>query len=184
MHKISYKGYLDKCMPSEIMRTYLKSVDLSPRQVVDLIMYSPVDIDVKMEELGRIAADKTKDVLLKEMASEALKGIQEAIIKIDEKRCCYSLEFMGYCENIQDNIYGLEAIYRSLKDTKDFFSGLIESEGFTGNEMGWSKVKKWVENEDGDYEVVHTYIFRGDKIVFATNNPWVSQKEEYQGCWN
>ena len=42
-----YNGYLDKCMPSEGMRNYLKQQDLWVWEAVDIVISAPVSINGK-----------------------------------------------------------------------------------------------------------------------------------------
>ncbi len=43
----TYKKYIDKFMPSDEMRNYLKTQELTPYQIASLIFNSPYSIDKK-----------------------------------------------------------------------------------------------------------------------------------------
>ena len=56
-----YKGFLGKCGFSDYMLDYLHTAELSVRNAVEIVLYAPVSIYTKLDELKKIYAIDEKD---------------------------------------------------------------------------------------------------------------------------
>lgn len=62
----TYKKYIDEFMPSDEMRNYLKTQELTPYQIASLIFNAPYSIDQMIRffmKLNRLSAMMNKNIM-------------------------------------------------------------------------------------------------------------------------
>ena len=73
----TYKKYIDEFMPSDEMRNYLKTQELTPYQIASLIFNSPHSIDQKKNAFYSLLSE-TDDSELKALCSNCIENIEKA----------------------------------------------------------------------------------------------------------
>ena len=73
----TYKKYIDEFMPSDEMRNYLKTQELTPYQIASLIFNSPYSIDQKKNAFYSLLSE-TDDSELKALCSNCIENIEKA----------------------------------------------------------------------------------------------------------
>lgn len=116
-----YRGYLEKCMPSVMMRTYLHTVELTYWQIVDLIMDAPVSIYIKLEELRKAHADakERQDEELVHASYIAIKNIEEAISFL-EADGVLSIEPSDLDDETKDTERYFDKVCASIEDVQEY----------------------------------------------------------------
>ena len=86
----TYKKYIDEFMPSDEMRNYLKTQELTPYQIASLIFNSPYSIDQKKNAFYSLLSE-TDDSELKALCSNCIENIEKAYELLstgDNQDCC------------------------------------------------------------------------------------------------
>lgn len=116
-HKM-YKGYLDQCIDSELMRNYLKKTKISSSAIVDFVMYSLIPIEQKREELIKLlndARERNDDELVRD-CNTGIEYIDTATHYL-EGDGIFSLENNYYEEADYDNDGYFIGNFASYQDT-------------------------------------------------------------------
>lgn len=162
-----YKGYLDKCMPSELMRGYLKNIELEAWRVVDIIMYSPVSINIKHEELIRVKenAETRNDSNLIDECEVGIKNIELAKSYLDADGV-FSVEIFEFDDEKKDNDGYFECICGSYDDVKECIKADLESYEAKPEDLRWYSISKWIKNSEGKYIEACSYLIARDEIIY------------------
>lgn len=174
-----YKGYLEKCMPSEMMRNYLKDQELSPWRIVDLIMYSPVSVEIKLEELRKVREDAVArgDSELIEECDKGIKYIGTALGYL-ETDGVYSVEV---CEYDSENIVSdssFERVCATIEDVREFIKEDLKISEAKPEDPRWYDITKWIKNPDGKYIAACDYVIARDDVIFID----IRQEERVMEC--
>ncbi len=164
-----YKGFLEKCFISEIMREYLKDIDLR-YYAVDIIMYAPIPIEVKNEELKKVI-DGAKGSLsyngLKHECRKAIMNIELARRYLDQDGV-FSVEYGQFIDSEKDTSCGFDTICADYYDVKDYMNQFIPYEK---DEIIYFMITKWVKDSEGKFvEACDYYIAHGEILYIMPNN--------------
>lgn len=163
-----YRGYLEQCMPSTMMRSYLQTVELRHWQIVDLIMYSPISIYRKLEELRKVRADAKerhdRELLVKSYLG--IKNIEEAIhfLKADG---VFSVERAGFDEEKKNTQSDFDKVCASMEDVQDYIRKDLAIGEIEAEDLRWYDICKWVRDVRGKYVEACRYIIARDDIIYS-----------------
>ena len=118
-----YKGYLDQCIDSELMRNYLKKTKISSSAIVDLVMYSLIPIGQKREELIKLlndARERNDD----ELVCDCNTGIEyiDTATHYLEGDGIFSLENNYYEEADYDNYSYFVGNFARYQDAQEYIA--------------------------------------------------------------
>ena len=109
-----YEKYIDEFMPSKDMRDYLKTQELTPNQIAELIYKSPTPIDKKLAAFKSLK-DETDNEELIELCQVAIELIYKAndIMLAEGVFCVHSYGI----SNADDPFYdGLFSNYNAIRE--------------------------------------------------------------------
>ena len=177
-----YTGYIDRCMPSEMMRDYLKGCRLWAGQTMDLIMYAPVPISIKLEELKKLLEDAESDKG-DERKSEIAEACRDEIQYIEAVLGClnmegvFTLELCEYLESEKDNESWLDGVFARIDDVKEYIREDIRKCKVEPDELKWYFIEKWIKTAEGKYFGACSYVIFRDEIIFADAEKEVLPKD-------
>ncbi len=162
-----YKGFLGKCGFSDYMLDYLQTAELSVRNAVEIVLYAPVSIYIKLDELKKIYESmvETAEEHEKEYCLNGIKNIEIAIRLLAEdgvfsmEESCYEGDF-----NTEREFIG---IYASWKDVAEYVKDELEQWEPDPEERFWYHAIKWVKNKAGKYIAACEYVLVKDEILFS-----------------
>lgn len=163
-----YKGYLEKCMPSEMMRNYLKDQELGYWKVIDLIMYSPVSVEVKLEELSKVREDAVTrgDTELMEECDKGIKNIEIALGYL-ETEGVFSVEVCEFDFKKKDSDSSFERVCATIEDVRECIKEDLKLSEAKPGDPRWYDIMKWIKNPEGKYIAVCNYVIARDDIIFS-----------------
>ena len=162
-----YNGYLDKTMPSEIMRNYLKTQDLMVWQAIDIIEGSPVSITIKLAELKKI-----RESIRHTTDHEDIESVEVAILRIETALSLLDYEGVftveqGYFNyNSKEPVYGLEKVCDTLDKVKKYINEEDKKYPPDAEEYRWYNVEKWIKDKYGDYIQACEYHMVDNEILY------------------
>ena len=164
-----YKGYLDTCMPSELMREYLRTAKLTHWHTVNLIMDAPVSIYTKREELEKVKADAEArhDAELIHWSNVGLKNIEQALGYL-EADGIFSIEIGEYNQGSILGRYSFDQICADFGDVMEYIRENLEDCKIGPEDLYWYSIDKWIKNDKGKYEPVCSYIIVRDEIIYVS----------------
>ena len=179
-----YRDYLEKCMPSVMMQTYLKTVELADWQIVDLIMYAPVSIGTKLEELRKVYADakERQDEELLHKSYIGIRNIEEAIhfLKTDG---VFIVEPSYFDEETKDTEGFFDNVCASIEDVQEYIRNDLEIGEIEPEALKWYGISKWAKNASGKYVEACRYIIARDEIIYSEVDDGVSELD-YPDIYN
>lgn len=149
-----YEKYIDEFMPSKDMRDYLKTQELTPNQIAELIYKSPTPIDKKLSAFKSLK-DETDNEELIELCQVAIELIYKAndIMLAEGVFCVHSYGI----SNADDPFYdGLFSNYNAIRE-------------YIAEENGQSylyEIEKWIKDENGKLIEVCTYYSLGSRLCY------------------
>lgn len=149
-----YEKYIDEFMPSKDMRDYLKTQELTPNQIAELIYKSPKSIDKKLSAF-KLLMNETDNEELIELCQVAIELIYKAndIMLAEGVFCVYSYGI----SNADDPFYdGLFSNYNAIRE-------------YIAEENGQSylyEIEKWIKDENGKLIEVCTYYSLGSRLCY------------------
>lgn len=150
MDKEKYNIILDTFMPSEQMREYLKTVELSEYEIDDLICGAPASLETK----AKFAFGESKTDI-----DRALHELNN--VKKDEllylTRAWYDFDVYGEKQSPEKPFANRENLVSYLRAEAE------ECEGY--DEYSWEIVEKW-KLDGGEYRQLYTYYFIFDEVIF------------------
>ena len=184
-----YKDYLDKCMPSTVMRDYLKTVDLASWQTVKLIMYAPVSIYTKLDELGKVMTDAEEraDAELIEESRNAIKNIELAVEYLSADGV-FTIELNEYNEEQHDSVGYFDCVLGSMTEVQEYIRKDIKVCEVWPDELKWYGLEKWIKDDSGRYVSACSYIIFRDEIIYGMVDPefsgmdYVNTYNTYSSC--
>lgn len=173
-----YRGYLERCMPSAMMRTYLQTAELMYWQIVDLIMYAPISINVKLEELCKVHADARErwDEELIHASYIAIENIEEAISFL-EADGVFSVEPSGFDDETKDTEGYFDRVCASIEDVQEYIRNDLAIGEVGPEDLRWYDICKWVKDANGKYVEACRYIIARDEIIYSEVNDDISKLE-------
>lgn len=162
-----YTGYIDKCVTSKLMRNYLKEIELDYWRVTDVIMQSPVSIDIKLEELLKVKKD-AEEKNERELIEECDVGIRNIEIAKSylEAEGVFTIEVYVFDDEKKDNDCYFECVSANFEDVKEVIKNDLEMSETKAIDLRWYYVSKWVKNSEGKYKEVCTYLIARDEILY------------------
>ena len=144
-----YEKYIDEFMPSKDMRDYLKTQELTPNQIAELIYKSPTSIDKKLSAFKSLN-DETDNEELIELCQVAIELIYKAndIMLAEGVFCVHSF-------GINDSYDGVFSTYNDVKVC-------IAEKG----ERRFYEIEKWIKDENGKLIEVCTYYSLGSRLCY------------------
>lgn len=149
-----YEKYIDEFMPSKDMRDYLKTQELTPNQIAELIYKSPTPIDKKLSAFKSLK-DETDNEELIELCQAAIELINKAndIMQSEGVFCVHSYGI----SNADDPFYdGLFSDYNAIRE-------YIAEEN---SQSYFYEIEKWIKDENGKLIEVCTYYSSGNRLCF------------------
>ena len=178
-----YSHILDTFMPSEEMREYLKSVNLSSWELADLIFYSPTSIFVKQQVFQKIISLENRDAERKKEFENYLWNLDESIRLLDfdgiflvnimyfnEKKGTVENESEFLCDSIQD-------IMASEREGQAIW---FKDEGIPY----WIESEKWMKDKNKKYVRVCEYIIANGTILYSELDDEKYDFSEVIHWWN
>ena len=163
-----YNGYLDKCMPSEVMRNDLKQQDLWVWEATAIITSAPVSINVKLEELKKLKADETgireRDSM--ENCDNAINIIETALRFLDAEGI-FTIEEVRFSYELKKPKWGLRIVCETIDEVKEYIKTEQESYTPDAKYYRWYDVVKWMKGSDGKYQQASNYYFVGNEIMYV-----------------
>lgn len=163
-----YEKYIDKFVSSREMRDYLKTVELAPGKLVDLIYYAPCALTDKLEALEELlvqAGCKNNEELTR-YAGRCVRNIKDALALLDAEGI-FSVEPGYYNDEIwQASVY-FETICTTYGDVLDFVNQNTELAELKPSRLRWINVTKWVKDEHGKYKGICDYVMVCGKLWYC-----------------
>ena len=150
MDKEKYERILCRFMPSEQMREYLKTVELSEYEIDDLICGAPVSLETKSE----FAFGESKTNIDRSLYELNNVGKGELLYLT---RAWYDFDVYGEKQSPEKPFANRESLVSYLRAEAE------ECEGY--GEYSWEIVEKW-KLENGEYRRLYTYWFIYDEVIF------------------
>lgn len=163
----TYKKYIDEFMPSDEMRNYLKTQELTPYQIASLIFNSPYSIDQKKNAFDSLLSE-TDDSELKALCSNCIENIDKAyeLLNADGVFSVTSSYDTGYCPQLIN-----EGLFAKYDDVKEFIEFDIKDCEFEDYDYYSYFVEKWIKNSNGKLERVVTYYTIGNQLCYFKYSP-------------
>ena len=183
-----YEDVLRTFMPSKEMREHLIGQDLSKLQIIDLILGSPVSLQMKAEYCRRLSArdDVFHNVL--DRLEDAGRGI-EARLELERE---LDHSFASHAQNIRTALDALELkqgeillLYEAwydedyLEDNEGsavpllstdaalrYIRDEMEEEEWDDETECWTRLEKWGPGKNGEMEHLYTYYLIADIVAF------------------
>ena len=175
-----YTGYIDKCVPSKLMRNYLKEIELDYWRVTDVIMQSPVSIDIKLEELLKVKKD-AEEKNERELIEECDVGIRNIEIAKSylEAEGVFTIEVYEFDDEKKDNDCYFECVSANFEDVKEVIKKDLEMSETKATDLRWYHVSKWVKNSEGKYTEACTYLIARNEILYFSIEVYVGDLYTY-----
>ena len=150
INKEEYNKILDTFMPSEQMRKYLKTVELSEYEIDDLICCAPVPLETKSE----FAFGESKTDI--DSALQELNNVgKDELLYLT--RAWYDFDVYGEKQSPEKPFANRESLVSYLRAEAE------ECEGY--DKYSWEIVEKW-KLDNGEYRRLYTYYFIFDEVIF------------------
>ena len=165
---ILYSGYLDTTMPSEIMRSYLKTQDLMIWQALDIIEGSPVSINIKLKELKKLyeSVKYLKEYEDIQRVENAIKRLEMSISLLDYDGI-FTVEEAYFNYSSKEPDYGLEKVCANFEKVKEFIDHETIKYPPDIEECRWYNVIKWIKDKYGEYNEICQYYMVEKEILFS-----------------
>ncbi|MBR1853472.1 MAG: hypothetical protein IJ794_10095 [Lachnospiraceae bacterium] len=177
---MQYNEFIDQFMPSGQMRAYLKTVELWPFQITELIYYSPCPLTEKLEGLRKLyeqaekmeVCDERNDLL--ERTANCISNIEDAL-KCLGVEGVFSIEAGHFDEDSLDTSADFETLCTTVEDVMDYVNELeqnyVESYDDDSDEVAeslrWYDVTKWVKDESGKQKSICNYVIINNEICYS-----------------
>ncbi|WP_448919248.1 hypothetical protein [Eubacterium sp.] len=171
----TYKKYIDEFMPSDEMRNYLKTQELTPYQIASLIFNSPYSIDEKKNAFYSLL-NETDDNELKALCSNCIENIERAyeLLNTDGTFKVTSSFVNGVVPELND-----EGLFSNYKDVKEFIASDIKECEYKDYDYYSYFVEKWIKNKNGKLENVITYYVIKNEICYFKYSPLGDYLKEF-----
>lgn len=158
----AYKKYIDEFMPSDEMRNYLKTQELTPYQIASLIFNSPHSIDQKKNAFSSLL-NKTDDNELKALCSNCIENIEKAyeLLNTGGVFKVTSSFVNGVVPELND-----EGLFAKYDDVKAFIASDIKECEYKDYDYYSYFVEKWIKNSNEKLERVVAYYTIGNQICY------------------
>lgn len=153
-----YECYLDRFVPSKVMREYLKDIELKYWQMADIIYKAPVDVKKKLEAIREVSQNKD----LYECGSRSYrvvlmtKNIESALAAINKKGF-YTLESCWFEDSYNRSKDCLEYAFVTFDEAFAFSEDCFWDLEKQFKDMFWFQITSWVKDESG--KLVSDYIY-------------------------
>lgn len=171
----TYKKYIDEFMPSDEMRNYLKTQELTPYQIASLIFNSPYSIDEKKNAFYSLLSE-TDDSELKALCSNCIENIERAYELLNTDGTFKVTRSLANCGIPELNDEGL---FSNCKDVKEFIASDIKECEYKDYDYYSYFVEKWIKNSDGILENVITYYVIKNEICYFKYSPACDYLKEF-----
>ncbi len=163
----TYKKYIDEFMPSDEMRNYLKTQELTPYQIASLIFNSPHSIDEKKNAFDSLLSE-TDNSELKAFCSNCIENIEKAyeLLNADGVFSVTSSFVNGVVPELND-----EGLFSNYKDVKEFIEFDIKDCEYEDYDYFSYYIEKWIKNKNGKLENVITYYVIKNEICYFKYSP-------------
>lgn len=170
----TYKKYIDEFMPSDEMRNYLKTQELTPYQIASLIFNSPYSIDQKKNAFYSLLSE-TDDSELKALGSNCIENIERAYELLNTGGVFkVTSSFVNGIVELND-----EGLFSNYKDVKEFIASDIKEWEYKDYDYYSYFVEKWIKNSDGILENVITYYVIKNEICYFKYSPLGDYLKEF-----
>lgn len=170
----TYKKYIDEFMPSDEMRNYLKTQELTPYQIASLIFNSPYSIDQKKNAFYLLLSE-TDDSELKALGSNCIENIERAYELLNTGGVFkVTSSFVNGIVELND-----EGLFSNYKDVKEFIASDIKECEYKDYDYYSYFVEKWIKNSDGILENVITYYVIKNEICYFKYSPLGDYLKEF-----
>lgn len=170
----TYKKYIDEFMPSDEMRNYLKTQELTPYQIASLIFNSPYSIDQKKNAFYSLL-NETDDNELKALGSNCIENIERAYELLNTGGVFkVTSSFVNGIVELND-----EGLFSSYKNVKEFIASDIKECEYKDYDYYSYFVEKWIKNSDGILENVITYYVIKNEICYFKYSPLGDYLKEF-----
>ncbi len=163
-----YGKYIDEFMFSPEMRSYLKSTELEGFNFAELIAFSPVPVERKLEAFRSLAkeAGLNKDFGLQQEYVEQSQCFEKALSFLSEDGV-FVIEPACYSDYTHDADGYFDSVLADLNDVKDYIRDFYIKCELDRDDLWWFDVSKWIKNNEGKYIEACDYIFVRDEIWYS-----------------
>lgn len=171
----TYEKYIDEFMPSDEMRNYLKTQELTPYQLASLIFNSPYSIDQKKNAFYSLLSE-TDDSELKALCSNCIENIEKAyeLLNTGGTFKVTSSFVNGVVPELND-----EGLFAKYDDVKEFIEFDIKDCEYEDYDYYSYYIEKWIENKNGKLENVITYYVIKNEICYFKYSPLGDYLKEF-----
>lgn len=165
---MKYNKYIDEFMFPPEMRAYLKTIELSAHDLLDLICLSPVPLSKKIESIRTLAkkAGAEHDEDLRDECDKQLRYYEKALSYINEDGV-FTAETSWYNEIIHETKDSFDTVLATIDDAKDFIRNYIRLGELKDDSLYWYDIRKWIKNDARKYVEACSYLFIRDEISFV-----------------
>lgn len=154
-----YDKYIDEFMPSEELRVWLKTQELRPWEITNLIFFSPVPLTKKKPALQALL----KEALVmnnKELADECSTFLHDLDLaeKILAEDGVFTIESYGYDSDKDDSSNYLASVCDTFEQAKELVKENWNENESKPDDTDWHEVTKWIRR-GGKYKEACHYIF-------------------------
>ena len=165
---IMYRGFLDKCPFSDYMRDYLRTADLCPLNMIDIVMYAPIPIYTKFDELKKMRGDISdrEDNYFVDYYNRAIRNIELGIRYLSEEGV-FSIELVENDHENKATKYDLQMICGTLDAVMAFTRQDSEYRNDSPGYHFWYSVRKWIKDQEDKYVVACDYFIMKDEVLLS-----------------
>ena len=175
---MKYDKYIDEFMFSPEMKTYLKTVELSAQDILDLICLSPLPLKKKMDSL-RILDKEASLEHNEELHNECdnqFRYYEKALSYIAEDGV-FTAEPSWYNGSEREDSF--DGVLATIDDVKDFIRNYIRLGELKDDALHWYDIRKWIKNDEGKYVDVCSYLFIRDEISFVDIDNYPVEDDDF-----
>ena len=164
-----YDYWIDKYMPSQEMRQYLKTTALEPYMVMNLVFCALVPITEKAEDLKKLLRalewngvekddlDRCREYI--EHTEKAIRELNDSGVFLVEVRCYDEDEDFSDGETI--------CVAATLQDALDEVHRFFDGGEMSWKDLNWFELEKWVPDDNGKLQRGSSYYVINDEICLA-----------------
>jgi hypothetical protein len=156
-------------MPSLEMRQYLKSIEIKPWYVPEIIYFSIHPLSEKLEAMKDLNeyAQKVNDQILLKETKFYIRNMEDALKMLDVEGV-FVLHEMYYDEDKMESDGGFETLCSSYGDVIEYWEKHFKPDDDSQSEnLEWNVVEKWVKDENGKMNLISSYILINGVMVYS-----------------
>jgi hypothetical protein len=156
-------------MPSLEMREYLKSIEIKPWYVPNIIYFSIHPLSEKLEAMKDLDkhAQKVNDQNLRKETQFYIRNMEDALKMLDVEGV-FVLHEWYYDEDKMEANGDFETLCSSYVDVIEYWEKYFKPDDDSQSEyLEWNVVEKWVKDENGKMNLISSYILINGVLVYS-----------------